>query len=201
MKSSRRQYCLVPSLLRPRRLRPDIAVFVFSVPEQDLDRFSVAKGPGVAGDHGNSLLDPRMQDVGETPRLTASLFTALTGRDATSALIRLDRVGGSLLSRCSDDFVMAMADNCEESLRLAEDDEARGDENLTSFMKHQEVTSLAWMRAGRWPREVVGLENRLTRVGWAREARETSQHVYTWHGPAVETYRIVSGSGPYPGRP
>ncbi len=97
--------------------------------------------------------------MGETPRLTASLFTALTGRDATSALIRLDQTHGVLLSRCSTDFVNAMADDSEELLRLSREDKARGDNELTSFLRHEEAMIQAWMRSGRWPREVVSLRN------------------------------------------
>lgn len=175
---------------------------MFTVPERDLERFALATGPGVPLEpEGASLLDPRLQDVGETPRLTSSLFTALTGRDATSALVCLDRAGVAMLSQCSEDFVDSMAAANMETIRLAEEDRTRGDDSeYTTSMRHLAEISAAWMKAGRWPREVVGLENRLTRTGWARIAREKGQHVYAWHGPAVETYRLVSGRGPYPSR-
>jgi hypothetical protein len=145
------------------------------------------------------LVDPVMQDGGETPTLTASFYTALTGKPAREVLILVDRSGRGRLSRFSDEFVEVMADSCEASLRLAGEDEARGDDDLPSFGRHQDELSSAWMRAGRWPREVVGLQNRIERTGAARHARLNHQPLFVWHGPSVPARQIVSGRGPYPG--
>jgi hypothetical protein len=186
--------------LRPRRLRRDITAVVFSGDDADLSRFRVATGPCVAQVEGAApLVSPLTQDGGETPTLTAALYTALTGLPGSSALVPLDQAGPGLLSRCSEDFVEAMADSCDESLRMADEDEARGDERLTSFTQHQHAVSEAWLRAGQWPREVVGLQNRLVRLGTAREARETGKRVFVWHGPPVPQFVVVSGRGPYMG--
>jgi len=149
-------------------------------------------------DGGKSLVSPLTQDDGETPALTAALHTALTGRRAREALLLIEQVGRGRLSRCSDAFVEAMAASAEESLRLANEDEARGDENLTSFSQHQDAVSAAWMRAGRWPRSVVGLQNRLVRLGTAQEAAAKARPVFVWHGPPAPQFVVVSGRGPYP---
>lgn len=143
---------------------------------------------------GQSLVSPLTQDGGETPSLTAALYTALTGRSASDALQLVDSIGKGRLSRCSDGFAEAMAACNEQSLRLAGEDDARGDGDLTSFVQHQDAVSAAWTRAGRWPREVVGLQNRLVRLGRAREATEKGQKVFVWHGPPVPQFRIEVSS-------
>lgn len=187
------------SLFRPRRLQRDITAVVFKCDNSDLTLFSIATGPCVALAHAEvPLVSPLQQDGGETPPLTAALYTVLTNLPAADALVPIDQMGPGLLSRCSDRFVDAMADSCEESLTLADEDDARDDEALTSFTRYQDAISDAWMRVGRWPREVVGLQNRLVRLGTAREARSKSQHVFVWHGPSVPQFTVVSGTGPYP---
>lgn len=186
-------------LLRPGQLRQDIAAVVLSGDDADLSRFSIRTGPCVPlTEGGKSLVSPLRQDGGETPALTAALYTALTGRPASEALLLIDRAGKGTLARCSDGFTEAMADCGVESLRLADEDEARGDEDLTSFVAHQDKVSAAWMRAGRWPRSVVGLQNRLVRLGIAREAVSKGWPVFVWHGPPVPQLTIVVGNGPYP---
>lgn len=183
---------------RPRRLRGDITAVVFSCRESDLSRFSVESGPCVSTKPGcHPLVSPLLQDGGETPALTAAFYTALTGRPARHALVLVARAGQGRLSRCSDAFVLAMATACETGLRLADEDEARGDQDLTTFAQHQRAVSDAWMSAGRWPRSVVGLENRVLRWGRAREAIATGQAVYVWHGPPVAQFVIRAGTGPY----
>jgi hypothetical protein len=185
-------------VLRRRRLRPDIAAIIFSCDESDLARFSIATGPCVPlMEGGKSLLSPLTQHGGETPALTACLYTALTGHPADGALLPVDKLGKGRLSLCSDDFVNAMAASCEESLRLAGADEARGDEDLPSFSQHQEAVGAAWMRVGHWPREVVSLTNRLVRLGTAREAMAAGHHLFAWHGPSVPQFVVTSGQGPY----
>jgi hypothetical protein len=143
------------------------------------------------------LVSPLSQDAGETPALTAALYTALTGELAAKALTRVDQVEKGLLSRCSPEFVEAMAACCEEGMRLADEDEARGELELPAFGQHQHAISTAWMRAGRWPREVVSLTNRLTRLGKAREARATGKPLFVWHGPPVPQFVVTFGQGPY----
>ena len=94
-----------------------------------------------------------------------------------------------------------MADSCEESLRLGDEVAACGDDDeLTTFPRHEDELSQAWLRAGKWPREVVRLNNRLVRLGPAREAHGKGQPVFVWHGPAVPQFTIVSGQGRYPGK-
>jgi hypothetical protein len=186
-------------LLRPRQLRRDITTVVFSCDEWDLSRFSIETGPCVPLlEGGKSLASALTQHGGETPALTAALYPALTGRTASEALLLIDRLGTGRLSQCSDGFVEAMAACSEESLRLADEDEARGDEDLTLFVQHQDAVSAAWMTAGRWPRSVLGLQNRLVRLGTARKARAKGRRMFAWHGPPVPQFVVVSGQGPYP---
>jgi hypothetical protein len=179
-------------------MRRDITAVVFSCDESDLSGFSIEAGPCVPLKEGDrSLVSPLTQDGGETPSLTAALYPALTGRPASQALRLVNRVGRGRLSRCSDGFVEAMAACCEESLRLADEDEAKGDADLTSFTRHQETVSRTWMSEGRWPRDVVGLQNRLVRLGTAREAAEKGQPLFAWHGPPVPQFVVTQGEGPY----
>ena len=171
---------------------------VFSCDESDLLRFTIEFGPCVSSTPGrNPLASPLMQDLGETPALTSSLYTALTGHSAAHALPVVDRVGRGRLSRCSEHFVEAMATYLDESLRLANEDEATGDKDLTSFAHHQDALSEAWMSVGRWPREVVGLQNRLVRLGTARQALAQGRPVFAWHGPPVPQFTVKAGQGPY----
>ena len=184
--------------LQPRRLRRDITAVVFSCDESDLSRFTIESGPCVPlTEGGKSLVSPLTQDGGETPSLTAALYTALTGRSASNALQLVETVGKGRLSQCSDDFVEAMAACSVQSLQLADEDEARGDEDLTSFIRHLDAVGTAWMHAARWPREVVSLQNRLVRLATAREAAERGQKVFVWHGPSVPQFVITQGRGPY----
>lgn len=179
-------------------MQRDITAVVFSCEESELSRFSIKTGPCVPlVQGGQPLVSALTQDGGETPALTAALYTALTGGSASEALLLIDRAGKGRLSRCSDGFVDAMAAANEESLRLADEDEARGDHDLTTFVRHQEALSGAWMSAGRWPRSVVGLQNRLVRLGTARVARANGWPVFVWHGPPVPQFVVISGLGPY----
>ncbi|WP_182376105.1 hypothetical protein [Nocardioides sp. WS12] len=183
-------------------LRRDIAAVVFSCDEGDLSRFLVETGPCVAlHEGGRPLASPLTQHGGETPELTAALHVALTGGRPKNSLLLLDQVGGGRLSQLSGAFVEAMAASSEESLRLADEDEARGEDSLPSFMEHQRRVSEAWLRAGRWPREVVGLQNRLVRLGTARTALAEGQRVLVWHGPPAPQFVVTSGRGPYPPTP
>jgi hypothetical protein len=171
---------------------------VFACDESDLSKFSIESGPCVPLiEGGRSLVSPLLQDDGETPSLTAALYRALTGRPASEALHLVDRMGHGRLSLCAPLFVQAMATCSEELLRLADADEARGDADLTSFVTHQDTVSSAWMREGRWPREVVGLQNRLVRLGTAREALKKGEPLFVWHGPPVPQFVVVQGQGPY----
>lgn len=186
------------NLLQPRRLRQDIAAVVFSCDESDLSRFAIESGPCVSSRSGlNPLASPLTQDLGETPALTSSLYTALTGHSDVQALPLVDRVGRGRLSQCSEHFVEAMATYLDESLRLADEDDAKGDKALSSFAQHQDALSEAWRSVGRWPREVVGLQNRLVRLGTAREALAQGRPVFAWHGPAVPQFVVMAGQGPY----
>jgi hypothetical protein len=182
-------------------LRRGIAAVVFVADDADLRRFAVVTGPCVPlPGQSESLCSALAQDGGETPELSASLFTALTGQGSRDALIVVERAGPSTLSMCSDRFVEAMAEASRRSLRLADEDEARGDDELTSFAADQDELSTAWMKAGAWPREVVSTRNRLVRLGWARIAQERGLPLYIWHGPSVPQFTIATGTGPYPGR-
>lgn len=185
-------------VFRRRNLRNDITAVVFAGDDEDLSRFSIEKGPCVPLiEGGRSLVSPLTQDGGETPELTATLYTALTGRPKEEALILVGKSGSGRLSQCSRGFVGAMAAYIDESLRLADEDEARGRDDLPSFGQHQYALSAAWLRAGRWPRSVAGLQNRLVRLGRAREALAKGQKVWVWHGPPVPQFVVVSGQGPY----
>ena len=186
---------------RPKKLDDSIAVVLFTFPERKLAAMDVALGPCVPlpGARG-PLCSPLTQGVGETPQLTAALYQALTGRPADEALEMLVREGIGTLSRCTDPFVAAMADANETLLRLADEDEANGDQDLPRFVAQQDAYDAAWMACGRWPSSVVSTSNRLVRMGSARVARETGQTLYCWHGPSVPQFTVVSGHGPYPGR-
>lgn len=187
-------------VLRPRRLRDDITAVVFCCSLDDLAAMSVAKGPCVPlTDTARALASVLAQDGGETPALTAALYSALTGRSSATALKLVGREGKGQLSRCSSSFVGAMAAASRETLRLADEDEARGDhKDLPAFQRYQDALSDAWMKAGRWPREVIGLQNRLVRLARARDAEEKGLPLFVWHGPPVPQFVLAQGTGPYP---
>lgn len=164
----------------------DSTVVVFTVPAQRLREMDVAAGPCVAlRGSGEVLCSPLSQDRGETPRQTAALYTVLTGRPADGVLIEVARSGAGVLYRCSAEFVEAMASANELGVRLADQDEAAGDDELAGFAAKWADYDRAWLAVGDWPAEVVSTRNRLTRLGWARVARDKSQPLYCWFGPAV----------------
>lgn len=186
---------------QPKRVNEGIAVVVFACPAKDLTQFAVATGPCVPlPGQSRALCSPLSQDTGETPEQTTALYTALTGRPASEAMMPLDEAGAGLLSRCSDEFVAAMAAANDHSLKLADQDEARGDSDLTSFTAYQDELSRTWMQATVWPRSVVGLHNRLTRLAWAQVSQEKGLPLYAWHGPSAPQFVLVERTGPYPGR-
>lgn len=186
---------------RPRKLNRRITVVVFTVPARRLVEMDVALGPCVViPGRKKPLVSPLLQDRGETPALTAALYTALGGDPSDARLIEVARAGRGALSRFEDSFVDAMAEHSIESLRLADLDDARGERDLPSFIAHQDALDRAWMNVGRWPHEVSSTTNRLLRTANARVAREKGQSLYCWHGPAVPMRGIVAGRGPYPGR-
>lgn len=173
------------------------AVVVFTVPPDRLRRMDVATGPCVprAG-FERPLQGALAQDLGESPAQSAALFTALTGRAPEGALVVLDEAGRGRLSVCSETFLNAMADACEEHLALADADKAAGSKAMpTSARAHDELAA-AWRQAVRWPRHVAPLGRRLARLGWARQARLKEQPLYMWHGPSVPVFAIATGRVP-----
>lgn len=183
------------------RMDRSVAVVVFTVPEKRLREMDLATGPCVPTDgRKRPLAGVLRQDGGEYPEQTAALYTALTGRSADGALILLRQEGQGRLFQFSQDFVDAMADANLELIRLSEEDDRRGDKELTSFAQRQEAIDRAWLSLGGWPSSVVGTSNRLGRMAWAVTARDKGQPLYVWHGPRVPEYVVVSGRGPYPGR-
>jgi hypothetical protein len=178
-----------------------IAAVVFTKPERDLQAMDVAKGPCVPVGRRKPLVDPLLQDLGEVPSQTAALLTVLTGEPADGALEVVARRGKGVLHVCSERFLNAMADANEELVRLSEEDKAAGDgRDLPRFSARMEEYDRAWRAATDWPPKARSIGNGLGRMGWARIARERGQSLYCWHGRSVPLYRIVSGTGPYPGR-
>lgn len=186
----------------PQALDASIAAVVFTATDADMHGFKVSDGPCIPLAPGAvPLCEPILQDVGETPPMTTALYAALTGRPPKSALMTVARSGRGTLSRCADDFAAAMAEASRTAVRLANEDEARGDEELTTFTAFHKRLDAAWLRVGPWPEEVVSVWPRLVRLGIARIAEESGTPVYVWHGPSATRFRIVSGHGPYPGTP
>ena len=126
------------------------------------------------------------------------MFTVLTGRPAEEALIELERGARSQLSRASDAFLDAMADESEHQLRLGEEDDAVGDKNMTRFGSRRDELDRAWLEACKWDSGLVGTGNKLGRLGRARSARLQGKPLYFWHGPPVPMRTLISGSDPYP---
>jgi hypothetical protein len=87
-----------------------------------------------------------------------------------------------------------MAAANELFIRLADQDEADGDDEYCRSSAQWTEYDRAWLAAGDWPSNVVGTSNRLTRLGRAMEAREKSQPLYCWFGPSVAQFVVrVSG--------
>jgi hypothetical protein len=64
-------------------------------------------------------------------------------------------------------FVDAMADANEVLLRLAEEDDTRKNNELSSFVAKRQEYDRAWMAAADWPSSQVSTWNKLTRMGAA----------------------------------
>ena len=162
---------------------------------------AVSSGPCVTQTgQDKPLVNPLLQDGREIPRQTPALFTVLTGQPSDDALIVLKRESVAQLSRASDAFLDAMADECDHQLRLGEEDDAVGDKNLTRFASRRDELDRAWLKACTWERGLRGTGNKLHRLGIARSARMKGLHLYFWHGPPVPMRALISDSGPLPGR-
>jgi hypothetical protein len=173
-----------------------IAVVVFTKPERDLRLMDVDTGPCVpTGGRKRALVGPTRQDLGETPRHTAALLTALTGEAAEGALEVVARRGKGVLHVCTERFVNAMADARAELSRLAEQDKAQGADNDLWESRMVQYDS-AWRMATDWPRLVTATSHRLDRLWEAQKARVREQPLYCWHGPTAPMYRVVSRDRP-----
>lgn len=177
------------------------AVVVFTVSDtKQLQRMDVATGPCVprAGQK-KPLQGPMSQDFGESPEQSAALYTALTGLPSVGALELVERARRGQLSVCSSAFLTAMADAGDRHLELADEDEANGNrKELPLFSAAQDDLTSAWRQAVRWPQhDHDSVRNRLGRLGLARQAHHRGQDMFFWHGPAVATHRVVSGTSPY----
>ena len=175
-------------------------VVAFESSPEVADAIAVSSGPCViqAG-QDEPLVNPSLQDGREIPRQTAALFTVLTGQVADGALIVLKRENGAQISRASNAFLGAMADECEHQLRLGEEDDAVGDKDLTRFTSRRDELDRAWLKACAWERGLRGTGKKLHRLGIARSARMKGLDLYFWHGPPVPMKAVTSGSGPLPG--
>jgi hypothetical protein len=170
-----------------------IAVVVFTTPERELRHMDVATGPCVpAGGRRRALAGPSRQDLGETPRHTAALLTALTGQPAADALEVVAREGKGILHVCTEGFLNAMADAREELVRLVAEDQATGSRLWEARMEQYDK---AWRTATKWPRRVESTSHRFDRLHWALTARERGQPLYCWHGPSAPMYEVVTHPG------
>lgn len=173
-----------------------IAVVVFTKPERDLRLMDVDTGPCVpTGGRKRALVGPTRQDLGETPRQTAALLTALTGEPAEGAFEVVAERGKGVLQICTERFVNAMADARAELSRLAEQDKTQGADSGLWEARMAEYDS-AWRMATSWPRLVTSTSHRLARLWEAQKARELEQPLYCWHGPAAPMYQVVSRDRP-----
>lgn len=180
------------------RLDWSIAVVVFTVPPKRLREMDVALGPCVPiANRRRPLVGPLGQQYGETPKMTAALLTALTGAPSDNALTLIENRGKGRLSACSEPFVRAMAAANAHLIELADEDDARGDRDLPTFVRKQSEHELAWRNAVRWPRGTPNIPDRLVRMASARVALERDQPLYCWHGPARPMVTVISGKGPY----
>lgn len=182
-------------MFRRKDLDSSITAVVFTVPDTRLAEMDVATGPCVPANGAREPLCPPLdQEIGETPRQTAALYTVLTGKPSDKVLIEVSRSGKGVLYRFSKDFVDAMADANELRKRLRAEDKARGDGEFTLTEAKTSEYNQGWLAAGDWPKSVAGTRNRLTRLAWADQARQRGQELYCWFGPSVAqmTVRIVS---------
>ncbi len=154
----------------------------------------VATGPCVpTGGRKRALAGLSRQDLGETPRHTAALLTALTGEPAEGALEVVARQGKGVLHVCTERFAIAMADARGELVGLASEDQATGSRLWNARMEEYDK---AWRTATRWPRRVESTSHRLQRLHWGLVARDRGHPLYCWHGPAAPMYEVVAHPGP-----
>ena len=176
------------------------AVF-FVLPEQRLTDMEVATGPCVpAPGRSGSLVSPLKQDGSELPRHSAALLGVLGGQGSVeAALCHVQGDGQARLFVCTSAYVDAVADANERLQRLADEDDRRGDADLTEFTKALDTLDAAWLAATDWPASFVGTRNRLaTRLGKASKARMEGLPLWAWYGPSVPQFVVVSASGPDP---
>lgn len=178
----------------------DMTCVVFTVPDKRLAAMDVATGPCVPlVNRKTSVVSVHQQEGFERPDQTAALFDVLGG-PAENPLVLIEHRGRGWLYRCSDAFMHAMADANELLVRLAEEDKARGDRELTAFQAKSADLDAAWMQKANWHPQMRSARNRLLRIGKAKVARDKAQSLYIWYGPRVPEYVIIAGSGPYPGK-
>jgi hypothetical protein len=178
-------------MFRRKDLDSSITAVVFTVPDARLAEMDVATGPCVPVNGARKPLCPPLdQEIGETPRQTAALYTVLTGKPSDNALIAVSRSGKGALCRFSKEFVDAMADANELLKRLDAKDEERGDDVFSLAEAKSTEYDKAWLAAGDWPKSVVSTGNRLTRLAWADQARKLGQELYCWFGPSVSQMAV-----------
>jgi hypothetical protein len=172
---------------------------VLTAPENRLSAMDVATGPCVPlQGRKRSLVSVHQQEGPERLDQMAALFTALKGHPSEEALQLVEQRGEGGLYRCSDDFVDAMADANQLLVRLSDEDRTRKDADLTTFAAQRRQFDEAWMQAAQWHASMVSTQNRLSRLGKARIAREKEEQLFCWYGPKVPEYVVVAGRGPYP---
>lgn len=181
----------------------DQTAVLFALAEERLAGMEIATGPCVpAPGRSRPLVSPLAQHDGEQPRHTAALLGVLGGEGtAEAALQHVEAKGSGSLFVCKPAFVEALANAGERLQRLADEDDSRGDADLTEFTKALDALDRAWLTATDWPVSFVGTRNRLAhRLGPGSEARNKCLPLWAWYGQSVPQFVVTSGQGQYPGR-
>lgn len=156
--------------------------------QRDVDRVDGASGPCVPLPTRKRPLVSVHRQFHDTPEQFSALFGVLGGRPS-EAWTEIGKTRGAMLVKLSDHFVDVLADLSRRAIDVPEGEVA----DLSEI----EEVAVRWRQATRWPKRQLakGLIDRLILdAAWSRVAREKSQDVYCWFGPAVPEYEIVSGT-------
>lgn len=155
------------------------AVVVFTCPAGELRQLDIEHGPCVARDSDRRpLVSPLRQHEGDELAQLADLHRILGIPDEPWSGVT--EAGGSSLATFSDAFRAALAGLADGD--LAAKLNAVGDR---------------WLRESTWgrPMQLGGVRTLLaSAIGSARDAVAREQQLYGWHGPAVPTHVIATGS-------
>ena len=172
------------------------ALVVFACGPADAANIDVALGPcqprfGPRGGRLRPYALPSSQSYSTTFEQLTRLYSILTERSPTEAVVEIRKAGPGTIGTLTHDFVTVLTDIRKRSLAAFND----GGE---PFQLENEIGQ-RWMSSIRWPStmRVGGLGMKI--FSWSVECEKATEkhlNVLCWEGPAVPEYVIAYGTGP-----